>query len=87
MIDEGAEREAVGGKPVETKRARFLRIAAKRTQHVLNRLRILGNCSNRGVYEFTPEEVERIFRAIQDELDATRRKFDDRKKARDEFKL
>jgi len=41
----------------ETKRQRFQRLAEKRTNDVLERLRILGNCANRGQYEYTPEEV------------------------------
>lgn len=73
--------------PAESKRERFLRIAAKRTQHVLERFRILGNCSNRSVYEYTAEDIEKIFAAIQEELEDTRRKFQDRKKKRDDFKL
>ena len=78
---------APGANSSESKRERFVRLAAKRTEHVLERLRILGNCSNRGVYEYGPEDLDKIFSAIQAELDDTRRRFEDRSKRRDEFKL
>jgi hypothetical protein len=82
-IEGGAGDRALPG---ETKRERFQRIAERRTQQVLEKLRILGNCSNRGIYEFTEDEVEKIFRAILRQADFTRAQFEDRVK-RAEFKL
>ena len=81
--------KAGGDDPVpreETKRDRFLRIAERRTQQVLEKIRVLGNCSNRSIYEFTDDEVERIFQAILRQVDFTRAQFQDRSK-RAEFKL
>ncbi len=78
---------AAAAKAPESKRDRFVRIAARRTQHVLERLRILSNCSNRGVYEYSPEDIEKIFNTIQEELGLTRRQFEDRNKKRSEFTL
>jgi len=72
--------------PNETKHERFVRIAERRTQQVLEKLRILGNCSNRGIYEFSEEEVEKIFRAVLRQVEITRAQFEDRAK-RVEFKL
>jgi len=85
MSDDGLE-SAVDAPPGETKRERFVRIAERRTQQVLEKLRILGNCSNRGIYEFTDDEVDKIFRAILRQVDITRAQFEDRAK-RMEFKL
>ena len=48
----------------ETKRDRFRRLAQRRTGMVINRLRILGNCADKGRYEYTKEDMERIFIAI-----------------------
>jgi hypothetical protein len=53
----------------------FRRLATQRTNAVLEKLRILGNCSNRGLYEYTDEDVRKIFRMIQSELNKTRAKF------------
>jgi hypothetical protein len=52
----------------EGKSDKFRRIAALRTQRLLNDLRLLGNCSNKGVYSYSEEEVQRIFNAIDREL-------------------
>lgn len=70
----------------ESKRERFIRIAERRTQAVMERLRILSNCSNRAAYEYTPADVEKIFGTIVREVEEARRKFD-RTKGRREFKL
>jgi len=52
----------------ETKADRFKRIASKRTEKVLDALRKLGNCSNRGVYSYSNEDVSKIFSAVDSEL-------------------
>jgi len=71
----------------ETRRERFVRVAERRTRNVIERLRILGNCANRGVYEYGATDVDKIFRALERELEQVRHKFDDRIKRRSEFKL
>jgi len=55
----------------------FKRLAAQRTNAVLEKLRILGNCANRGLYEYSDDEVKKIFRTIQAELNKTKAKFGD----------
>ena len=52
----------------ESKEETFRRLASRRTDEVLKRIRILGNCSNRSHYQYTSDEVERITDAILDEL-------------------
>lgn len=59
----------------ETKRDAFKRLATQRTTAVLERLRILGNCANAGLYEYTDEDVKRIFRAIEAEIRTIKAKF------------
>jgi len=63
--------------PTESKRNRFLRLAEKRTNDILERLRILGNCSNRGQYEYTQEDIQKIFGTIEREAKAIKLKFRD----------
>ena len=48
-----------------TRRERFEKVAAKRTQKILDLLDILGNCSNRSNYEYTDEDVRKMFSAIE----------------------
>ena len=59
----------------ETKIARFRRIATNRTRRILNDLRLLGNCSNTNNYEYTEEEIVKIFSAIEKELKRVRSLF------------
>ena len=61
--------------PRKTRRERFLEIAQRRTKQVMRDLRLLGNCGNRSAYEYTDAEVEKIFAAIQRELDLARSRF------------
>lgn len=59
----------------ETKRERFVRIAEARTNKIITTVRLLGNCSNRGNYDFTDADVQKIFGAIEKELKNTRVRF------------
>ncbi len=61
----------------ESKKQRFQRLAEKRTNDVLERLRILGNCANRGQYEYSAEEVRKIFKVIEAEVSLVKMKFKD----------
>lgn len=59
----------------ETKRERFVRIAEARTNRVLNDLRLLGNCSSRHNYDYTDDDVRKIFGAIEREIKAVKAKY------------
>ena len=69
----------------ETRSDRFRRLATKRTTNVLQALRVLGNCAHRGQYDYTEEEVKKIFAAIEKQLSETKAKF--REPSKFEFKL
>lgn len=60
----------------ESKRDAFLRLAEKRTNAILERIRVLSNCANPYAYEYGEEDVRKIFSAIDRELKAARAKFD-----------
>jgi len=59
----------------ETRHERFARLAEKRTNNIIKNIRILGNCSNRSSYEYTKEEVDKIFNAITSEIREEKAKF------------
>jgi ABC-type Fe3+-hydroxamate transport system substrate-binding protein len=59
----------------ETPEERFKRLATARTNAVLDKLRILGNLSNRQLYSYSEEDVERIFNAINRQVREVRAKF------------
>ena len=67
--------EEATSSPRKTKRERFLTIAEGRTVKILKGIVVLGRCSNRASYEYTPGDIDKIFSAIQQELDHTKRKF------------
>ena len=69
------------------KRERFLRIAERRTRSVLKRLQVLGNCSNRHAYEFTDDDVRKIFDAIEQQIVLQRGRFEHKKKKDVDFTL
>ena len=52
---------------------RFIRVAEQRTQKVLDDLRVLGKCAHPACYEYSSEDIEKIFdaieRAVQDARD------------------
>jgi hypothetical protein len=59
----------------ENKRERFRRLGVHRTNAVLQRIKVLGNCANRQAYEYTEEEVKKIFTTIEEQLRIVRAKF------------
>ena len=59
----------------EQKRERFKRLGTQRTNSVLQRLKVLGNCSNRSAYNYTEEEINKIFSEIERRVRETKAKF------------
>ena len=60
---------------IEDKKQRFKRLAAARTNDILNKLRVLSNCANRSAYEYSDEEINKIFSAIERATKESRSKF------------
>jgi hypothetical protein len=69
----------------ESRSQRFKRIAARRTNDIIQRIHILGNCSNRSSYDYTEEDVIKIFNTITKELKSANARFSFGR--RTEFKL
>ena len=59
----------------ETKRQKFVRLAEARTNKIIDMLQLLGNCSNSSAYDYTQEDVDKIFSAIESEVKESRKKF------------
>ena len=72
-------------KSSESKREAFQRLATKRTNAVLERIRVLGHCANPQLYEYGEEDVRKIFHAIEKELKVVKTKFQNSSKS--EFRL
>ncbi|MCI2098106.1 MAG: hypothetical protein LKJ97_01265 [Succiniclasticum sp.] len=57
------------------KKQNFKRIAESRTNKIIELIHLLGNLSNTSYYEYTPEQINSIFSAIQKELNAQKSQF------------
>lgn len=59
----------------ETKRDRFVRLAEARTNKIIEMVRLLGNCSNTSTYEYTQQDVKKIFSTIESEVSEAKKRF------------
>lgn len=72
----------------ESKRDRFVRVAEACTAKIISMIRLLGNCSNKSVYEYQAKDLKKIFKAIDDALeDAQMRYSMSRQGTKDVFSL
>lgn len=59
----------------ETKREKFVRLAEARTNKIIDMLQLLGNCSNTSAYDYTAQDIDKIFNAIEAEVREAKKKF------------
>lgn len=70
------------------RRQKFKDLAEARVTRALNDIRLIGNLSNRSAYDFTDEDVRRIFRALQKEMDTAKARFGTDERVKEEgFRL
>ena len=70
-----------------TKEERFKKIASRRVQEILDKLRLLGNCANKNNYEYTDEQVKKIFSAVDTEWKKVKNEFNKGRNKKKEFEL
>lgn len=58
-----------------SKKERFQKLAVYRTNEVLKKLKVLGNCANRSAYEYSEEEINKIFSEVDRKVKETKAKF------------
>lgn len=71
----------------ETRQERFKRIAGARTNKILDMIKLLGNCANTGNYEYSEEDVKKIFSAIESELKNAKAQFSKQNSKNKKFSL
>jgi len=59
----------------ESSEERFRRLATLRTNAVLKKLKILGNCSNRQIYSYKEKDIDKIFSSIECRVKEVKSKF------------
>ena len=72
---------------MDRRKENFKRLAVSRTNEVLRRLKILGNCANRSHYDYTEGEVSKIFSEIEKRIRETKAKFTYPESSNKEFRL
>ncbi len=73
----------------EEKRKKFMEFAGKRVNNVMHDIQILEPMARSNSYDFTKDDVEKMFSAMQDSLNATKAEFEKKfeEKARAEKKV
>ena len=69
----------------ETPEERFKRVAETRTNAILDKLRVLGNLSNRQMYGYSEKDINKIFLAINKQVKEVKAKFNSHRQ--ETFKL
>ena len=71
----------------ETDRSKFAKLASARVSKALKDIQLIGNLSNRSNYDYTDEDVAKIFKALNEELAACKRRFESARKKSNEPKF
>lgn len=70
-----------------SKEERFKRVASRRVQEILNKMRLLKNCANKGNYSYTEEQVNKIISTIDGEWKKVKSEFNNSKPHKEGFSL
>lgn len=57
------------------KRGKFVELATNRVNRTVKDIRLIGNLSNRSAYEYSEEDVKKIVKTLQRELDLMKQRF------------
>ena len=71
----------------DDRRQRFLKVAPKRINKVLEDIRLLSHCSNTNNYQYTEDEVKQCFSAIREEINKAEALFESKSKKIKDFKF
>ncbi len=70
------------------KRQKFVALVQARVNRTIRDIRLVGNLSNRSAYAYSEDDIRKVFRALQRELDAAKSRFGGEGTAKEEgFKL
>lgn len=71
----------------KTRDERFKEIASRRVRDLLDKMRLLKNCSNKANYSYTEEQIKKIFGVIEEEWKNVKHEFNKHTSKKREFKL
>ena len=72
---------------MESKNDKFKRVATKRVNDILKKFELLENCSNKSHYQYTDDEVVKIFTTLEKRLKEVKSSFKLEKSASKDFTL
>lgn len=61
----------------ETKKERFKRVGERRVQNIIDSIRSLSGLSNKKVYEWEAIHLEKIWKAVENEIEICKENFKD----------
>lgn len=64
------------------RRERFINVAAKRVQKVLDSMESLSKCANKNNYEYTEDDVNKLLKAVKDQMKLLEQSFNERSKTK-----
>lgn len=62
-------------KQQETKHEKFVRLVEARTNKAAEMIRLIGNCANKGSYDYSEEDVKKIFTYLEKEIKNAKARF------------
>lgn len=68
---------------VSQKRIKFVELANNRTNKILSTLKLLGNLSNTRAYEYSKQDVDAIFKAIEEMTAEQKKRFNEKNSSND----
>ena len=71
----------------EVKRKKFVKVAELRVNRVLGYFRLIGKLSNKNNYSYIDDDVWKIRTALQNKLDETMERLEDRVQRTETFRL
>tara|TARA_Y100001978_G_C23393961_1_gene291359 strand:+ start:312 stop:539 length:228 start_codon:yes stop_codon:yes gene_type:complete len=73
---------------MKSKREKFVGLANKRVTSAIDKIRLIGNLSDRRFYEYSERDSKQIIDALSKELNTVKNKFQNNSKSKDkEFSL
>jgi hypothetical protein len=70
-----SEQDSASNEGVIGKRQKFRELAEKRTNKALDAIRVIGNLSNRQLYDYDDLEIRKIIKALKDAVVDIENKF------------
>ncbi len=71
----------------KTREERFRIVATRRVNDILHTMGLLRNCAEKANYNYTDEQIGKIFKAVEDEWKLVKLEFNKHKSKKKEFTL